>query len=278
MATTLDTLVAAGLEPVVAEIYLILIQNGELTVPKILENTSLSRASVYDALTLLVAQNYVEYRKQGRNAFYKPGHPNKLFELIEQKKRDVALLEGEVKETIQELTGTFNLALSKPGVRFFQGIEGIKEVLWDSLDAQGDVYTMGDLENFIKHSKSLNDEYVAEKKKRAEKKGVPLKQKKAITIDSPFNRSFLSSYDNRLTNTRLLKNWPNFSGATLIEIYDDRVSYTTFTDESLIGLIIQDKHIYNYQKSIFEYLWEQAVPIQAATPNTSASTSPAKVD
>src|SRR3990167_3866587 len=117
MATSTDTLIAAGMEPVVAEIYLVLIQNGELTVPQILEKTTLSRASVYDALTLLVAQDYVGYRKQGMHAFYKPGHPNKLFELIEQKKRDVALLEGEVKETVSSLIGTYNLTQHRPGVR-----------------------------------------------------------------------------------------------------------------------------------------------------------------
>ena len=263
MATSTDTLIAAGMEPVVAEIYLVLIQPGELTVPQILDNMALSRASVYDALTLLVAQDYVGYRKQGRHAFYKPGHPNKLFELIEQKKRETALLEGEVKETVRSLTGAYNLASNKPGVRFFEGIDGIKEVLWDSLDTKGEIYTMGDLEHFIKYLGPINETYIAERKKRQIKK-------KAVTVDSPFSRKFLSNYDNTLTETRLVKDIPGLFSHTIIELYDDRVSYTTFTSESLTGLIIQDKHIYDYQKSIFDYLWTKTVPAQAATDGSSS--------
>ena len=124
MPSIQETLETAGLEPIVAEIYLILVENGELTVPKVLEHTDLSRASIYDALAELLAKEYVEYRKEGRNAFYRPVHPNKLFGLIEDKKREVALLEGEMGETVSSLVGAYNLANNKPGVQYFEGDEG----------------------------------------------------------------------------------------------------------------------------------------------------------
>ncbi|PIR74808.1 MAG: hypothetical protein COU35_00270 [Candidatus Magasanikbacteria bacterium CG10_big_fil_rev_8_21_14_0_10_47_10] len=249
--TLQETLSAAGMEPVQAEIYLVLLQNGESTVPAILKHTDLSRASVYDALSVLLADSYVEYRKEGRNAYYTPVHPNKLFSLIEQKKRDVALLEGELTQTIDSLTGTYNLGMHKPGVRFFEGLDGIKEVLWDSLDAKDEILTMGDLETFIKHSKPVNDEYMKIRRERNIKK-------RALSGDSPFNRDFLAKYDSGLTYTRLLSSDHPLFHSTIVEIYNNKISYATFTQTSMIGVIIEDTNIANYHRSIFELLWQQA--------------------
>lgn len=256
-----DTLLKVGLEPTVIEVYLILIENGEMMVPQILAKTTLSRATVYDALPLLLAKDFIEYRKEGRVAYYKPAHPNKLLTLLEEKKREVALLEGEMKETVRSLTGTFNLALHKPGVRFYEGIEGIKEVLWDSLQTTGEIFTMGDLETFVKHSKPIHDEYLAERKKRNI-------AKKAIMVDSPFNREFLANYDFQLTAIRLMTDsLPIMFSSTIITIYNDRVSFVTFSNDSMVGLIVQEKFIHDCQKSIFDYLWNKSQPfrVQRAT-------------
>jgi sugar-specific transcriptional regulator TrmB len=127
--STLNTLVKAGLDEKKAQVYLILLEQGESTMPEILPHSSLSRATVYDILPELMAEEFVNYRKEGRTAYYSAVHPNKIFSLLEEKKRQMSLLEGEVDTTVQSLAGMFQLANSKPGVRFFEGPEGIEKAL-----------------------------------------------------------------------------------------------------------------------------------------------------
>ena len=97
---------------------------------------------IYEVLPELLAGGYVEYRKDGKVAYYKPVHPGKLLDLVNQKKRDVALLEDEMRTTIQSLAGKFNLAFNRPGVKFFEGVEGLKEIYRDTLREQKPIYAI----------------------------------------------------------------------------------------------------------------------------------------
>ena len=40
-----------------------------------------------------------------------------------------------------------------------------------------------------------------------------------------------------------------------ITIYDNKVSSVTFSDQGHVGLIIENKEIYETQKSVFEIAW-----------------------
>ncbi len=243
-----ETLLKVGMEPTVIEIYLILIENGEMTVPQILEKTQLSRATVYEALPVLLAQGFLEYRKVGRVAYYKPTHPSKLFSLLEERKREVALLEGEMGETIKSITGLYNLASSKPGVRFFEGMEGLREALFHSLSATETIYTFVNSDTAADYAKALDEEYIAERVKRGIKKQL-------IMPDTPSAREYIKNMNTNLTEAKLLdpQKYP-FQVAT--EVYDNTVSYLTAGKEHTVAVLIEHPAIAEYQKSVFRYFWD----------------------
>ena len=243
----LTTLEHAGFDGISAEIYLILVQNGEMSVPNILEYTNLSRASVYEALSELLVHDFVEYRKEGRNAYYTPAHPNRLFGLIEEKKRNFALLEEEMKQTIQTLTGTYNLVISKPGLRFFEGRDGFKEALDDTLTSQEPIYTFVNLDDVEKYVDDINKTYVSQRRA----KGV---EKRLLLLDTPGNREYIKKQGGSLSDTRFLpKEVVPFK--TGMQIYDGKISYFTLRKDNLIAVIIEDKDIYQMNRNLFEYLW-----------------------
>ena len=252
MSSIQETLQQAGFEPSVADIYVALIENGELSVPSIKEQVQLSRAAIYEGLNQLMAEDFVEYRKEGRNAFYKAAHPNKLFGLIEQKKREIALFEGEMKETIETLTGAYNVADHRPGVRFFDGKEGFGEALSDTLSAE-EIYTYIDLESVKKHAQEINKPYVEARRK----KGI---NKKLLILDTPENRAFMEQQGSELSDFRFLpKNMKPFK--TGMQIYKNRISYFTLREKNSIVVIIDDPDIYTMHKHMFEYLWDSAKTI-----------------
>lgn len=236
--------------------------------PEIQQKTQLSRASVYDSLTELLGLGFLEYRKEGRVAYYKLAHPNKLFDLIAEKKRDVQLFEQELGETVRAITGMYNLAQNKPGVRFFEGKDGIKEVTFDSLRSSGMIYTFADMDAAQKHAKDINTEYVA---KRIQKKIF----KKMIALDTPLARERYTKAPpaDKLLEVRLL---PAIASApqffqTGMQIYDNTISYSTLTDVLQVGVIIEDAHIAQMHRRLFEYIWGTLTPLPAeATPHPAS--------
>lgn len=248
MTTPIDTLTAAGMDPKAAEVYLVLINNGEQSVPQILEHTELSRASVYDVLPELLARGYVSYRKDGREAFYKPEHPNKLFDLLEQKKRDTSLLEEEMKETIRSLTGSFNLAIHKPGVRYFEGESGIREALFDTLTATSEIRTFINLATISNFSKKLNEDYVAERVKQK-------KEKRILFVNDTDNKKIFLSYHPEVTHSRLLPEKLRPFAANM-QIYDNKIGLFTIRNEHAIAIIFEDEQIAEMLRNIFDYTWE----------------------
>ena len=251
MTTLLDTLTKAGLEPSAAQIYLSLAENGEMSVPEILKKTSLSRAMVYQILPTLLFKGYVEYRKEGRNVFYKPVHPGKLHDLIEQKKRDTMLLENELGNTIKTLGGLYNLANNKPGVRFFEGLDGIKEMLNNTFinNTQKELRTFTDLAGYSDALGEWNASYYAPKRKEL---GIRLQ---GIVTNHPKALEFLKNYEaTDITEVLFIDNTV-FPLASEINIYEDQVSIITFSKVTPVGILINNKDIATTMKSIFQFAW-----------------------
>ncbi len=251
-----NTLTTAGFEPIVAEIYLILVNNGELTVPQILEHTELSRASVYEALPELLAGEYIEYRKEGRQAFYKPAHPNQLASLVEQKKRDVALLEGEMGETIRSLVGAYNLSSSKPGVRFFEGREGV----YEALDSLANDFTQDDekIFSFVKVKSSeqvveLNDAVAHFLQKRIEANV----HTSVLAIESPEAILLKEQDEKSMRETRLVpssNSFVDFPGGEIL-IYKNDICIVTAEGDTYLALIISSPGVSQMFKTLFLSEW-----------------------
>ncbi|MFH1946668.1 MAG: helix-turn-helix domain-containing protein [Candidatus Magasanikbacteria bacterium] len=257
MTSITDTLIKYGFEPSTADLYVILANNGEMTVPQMMEKFEFSRASVYDSLSQLLAQDFVEYRKEGRVAYYKPVHPNKLFGLIEQKKRDTTLLEEEMKDSIKTLIGVYNLSENKPGVRFFEGEEGFKEALYDSLEATETIYAYVDMDALQKYAGDVNREYV----KKRQENGI---HKRLLVLDTPEARQYLKKQGSKATEFRFLP--PNMKPfRTGMEIYDNKISYFTLRENNTVAVILEDRDIYRFHRHIFEALWEMVGNIKPKT-------------
>lgn len=242
-----NPLYTLGLEPSAIETYQALVSLGRSQAGTLMEKTGLSRQGIYDALMILMAKELVEYQKEGRNAWYTPVHPNKLYGLVEEQKQLTALKLREAEEGIRLLTAGFNLTAHKPGVRYFEGKEGVLEALQDSLTSHESIYTYADIEAIVEYIDAENKRYVVE---RDAKKIA----KKAIIADTPFARNYLKEYHKETTDIRLIGSTIKPFG-NVMQIYDNKISYITLTDKSLNAIIIQDPQIYQMHRMFFEYVW-----------------------
>ncbi len=245
-----QTLVQTGLTSDQAGVYETLVKTGPLPASLIPRRGGLqiSRPLVYKVLEQLMTEGLVEKKEEPQKvAIFAAAHPLKLKELIEKrlgraKQADIAL-----SGIVDKLTGDFNLAGGKPGIRFFEDKEGVREVMNDALTSKTDIYSYVDIDAVEREIPEISRDFA----KARRKLGL---RKKNIGVDTPENRKAIENYFADVTEERLIP-WPTQSFGTVMQIYDGKVSYFTLGDR-MIGVVIADKHIYEMHRSLFEFTWQ----------------------
>lgn len=249
-------LIHAGLSPEQALIYEYLIKNGPSPAGKISLKTPLKRGLVYKILEQLTKIGLVTKKDQpGKVADFEPAHPLKLKALAEKREEQAKLAQTALNEIIDQLTSDFKLTIGKPGVRFYEGLEGVKKVAFDNLNSKGEILAYVDMFNIEKYFSDINKKYVAVRERLAIKK-------RNLVNDTPENRKLLSEYHRNITDIRLmkLKNMP-MQFTSMLQIYDHKISYITMSAERMIGVIIDDKNIAEMHRQLYLYTWEFAEPL-----------------
>ena len=244
-----QSLQQSGLTKDQAAVYEILIQNGPQPARAVYQKSPLSRPLAYKVLDELIALGLVEKNDPpGKVSRFSAAHPLKLKEIADKRFEAAQGAKAAIEGTLGKLISDFNLQSGKPGVRFFEGLEGIKEVLDDSLTAKTEIYSYADLESIEKYISDINKKYVRDRERLNIKK-------KGIVLDTPFARTFLKNYAPGVTETKLIaRDMSAFH--TVMQIYDGKISYITLAEENLIGVIIADQRIYEMHRDLFLHLWD----------------------
>ena len=245
-----DILTQISLSPNEAVVYEYLLKNGESAAGQIIKNTPLKRGVIYNALDELINKSLSVKKSKNQIALFSPNHPDKLREYVDSREKEIAKAKNSLEANLPALISDFNLVSGKPGVRYFEGLKGVKKVLWDSLTTKGEILTYGNMEAIVTYIDKMNNKYVAER----DRLGI---KKRAIVLDSPFTREHLKNYHRQTTDMRFI-NHKKYNFSPIVEIYDNKVSYVTLTDDIKIGVIIEDKNINQLHKSLFEFTWKRA--------------------
>lgn len=253
-----DLFISSGLSENEAVIYEYLLKHGKVKAGEIIKNTDLKRGIVYLVLADLIRKNLVTEEKVGSKGSrgkaivseFSPNHPESLRSYLEEEEKRLKKAENNLESNFSALISDFNLTSGRPGVRYFEGLQGVKKVLWDTLTSKETLYSYSDIEAIVKYIDKVNLEYVKEREKREIKK-------KAILIDSPFARNYLGGYHTTITENKFV-DAKLFPFNSLMQIYDGKVAYVTLSEKNMIGVIIEDKNIYQMHKSLFEFTWLHA--------------------
>ena len=248
----IDQLAQSGLTRDQAALYGALLQKGSLSAREAALEAKIGRTLGYALLDQLAGMGLVTKAKEkGSVARFSPVHPSALQDRIESQQKNAERAALTLKSVLPDLSSLYNLATGRPGIRFYEGREGVKEVLYDSLTSKETIYTYADMETVDGYVGDINDEYVRTRLK----KGIA---KKLLLPDTPAARAEIMQ-SNELTEIRFIQNQdaPPFHAA--MEIYDGKVSYVTFTKDILMGTIISDPAIYSLHRFLFEEQWKKAL-------------------
>lgn len=231
-----------GFDEKEAQLYLCLLELGESNLAQISKKSNIKRTTCYDIIESLKKRGLIAVITKKKRAYYIAEDPRKMGQYLDEKKH---LLAG----MLPQLLSVTNLIDKKPKIRYFEGIEGIKDVYRDTLNYPRQetlAWVSDDAVSYFDINWLWNF-YVL---RRVDNKIW----QRSIAPDVPSLRN-VKTYDQKhLRQTRLIspKDFPfqveiNLYGGTNIGI---------MSFQEKIGLIIESKKIYTTLKSIFEAHWK----------------------
>lgn len=232
-----------GLNEKEAKVYLAALELGEANIQQIARKSGVRRTTLYDVLESLRGKGLVGNLTKNNKTVYYSQTPQKLENEI-QGKREV------LKEVMSELMSLANRIERKPKIRFYEGMDGIKEVYLDTLQYAGQELlawvSPKALGAFDKQF--LNKIYLP---KRLQKKI----RVRAIAPDAPEMQKYKELDQESLRQTKLISG-ARFPIEVEINLYGgNKIAIMAF--EEKISLIIESRKIFNTLKSIFEMNWEK---------------------
>ena len=247
----LNELIQFGLTKSQAKVLDFLLENGENKVRDITKAVRHPRGVVYSTLEELIKLELVEKTEKDKEiSKFRATHPRNIEKILEEKEKAIKQNKKIFSEVLPMLSSSFNLTISKPGVKFYEGEEGLRKILFDTLSSKTEILTFLNEEEISKEEKfnKINEEYVA----RREKKGIV---KKVII----FGEKKLDENDEEYQKVTQVKyaSGEKSPFKSIFQIYDSKVSFQIVDGEKLISVLIEDKNIYEMQKTFFEILWNK---------------------
>ena len=261
----ISSLQLAGLTPEQAEIYQVLLKNGPLPAGKIHQKTPYKRGLVYKLLDSMVGSGVVIKRTDlAKIAIFEPAHPLKLKELAETKEKEAKQAQSALTGIIDQMTSEYNLVSGKPGVQFFEGIEGIQKAYEQILLNARQIKIFAS--NIDRNNPQLNV-LIEEQTKKQKRLGITTKAIGSLS-DNLLSKQEVQNLQELNIELRRL---PNFELPSQIIIFKDRVAISALTPE-LVTTIIQNSAISQTLELLFDTFWSIASKDSSLSPQSLSET------
>ena len=225
-----------------AEVYLAVLQLGKATVMQIAKKARNKRPTTYDILEDLLAQNLVTQTFEGKKRYFVAEDPSNLKQII-------AKQEAKIDQLLPELSSLYNLTPHKPKIRYYEGVEGVRQIYEEYLKAnQKTIYYFGSVKDEIE---LLGKEYMKDWVKRRIKQGIKIKairfKEKELPIKE-FKHGKQYLRDLRFFPFEIKEPFNN------IVIFNNKVAITSSRKESY-GVIIESAELATSMKYIWQVVW-----------------------
>jgi len=244
----LTTLRGIGFSANDATVYLSALELGPSSIWDISLKSGLQRSTCYSILEELVLKGSCSKSNDGRRALYSVASPKRL--MLAARTRFERL-----ERSVSELDALASKSSAKPIMRFYEGLEGVREVYLSCLDVpQGTtVLYMGSDEITEQNYPEILQEYMAVR----QAKQIPIR---VIFEDTPANRRIGPDDMTQLRATRYLKT-EAFHPVIETQICGDMVAYVSHNAQTPFAYVIENAAFAEQERQKFELLWGVAATL-----------------
>lgn len=229
-----------GFDDKEAIVYLACLELNSAPNTQIAKKTHLNRITNYEILKRLESKGVITSFKKRHAKNFIAIDPRIL---IKQAKEKILLAE----KSLPELLSISNKLVKKPKIYFFEGIDGIKTIYEDSLNARTGILTFtnpNDLYYFL--GRKYMENYVKERARRNIKV-------KGLAPDDEAGKEAKDIGNIVLRDTKLFPK-EKYQIQNEIMIYDDKIA--VFSGKDKIGLIIENEALSSTFRNIWQMNWD----------------------
>ena len=240
----LNSLKELGLKEKEASVYLASLALGATTILKLSKQSEVSRTTIYEVIDALEKKGLMKKEIKGLKTLYAPEHPERLENTLEVKR-------NLLQKVLPELEGKYHLKSTESAIKYYEGLNAIKNVYNDllkDLKIHDFYYAISN----IKEWQELDEDFFLKNhvEKRAEK-GI---ETKLLFTDSDLAQKRKQTERNYNEEIKLLPKDSNIHVDIVITPYK-LVMFQLH--EPLVALVIENKTMINTQKALFEILWNK---------------------
>ena len=246
-----------GLETEIADIYLALHAHGPQSMSELSRNSRVERTRLYRLIDKLLESNLIEVESHYKRGIIKAAPIANLHILISQKEQELKSLQDELG-LIEQVLGRNSLSSPATRVQFYQGAQGIRQMLWNELQAKTEV---------VSFAYRILDEATG---RAFMERWAAAFEERNISERLLINDEFVDSWREnkpKVANQRRIggityhhipeKTFKITHSAT---IYDDITAYFHWKDNEVFGVEIYNKEIADTQRQFFELVWAASQP------------------
>ncbi|OGI25584.1 MAG: hypothetical protein A3J76_05920 [Candidatus Moranbacteria bacterium RBG_13_45_13] len=223
-----------------ADVYLACLELGSATVIEIAKKAGIKRTTGYDILMDLIQRGLVSETSKGKRRLFVGEDPEKI-------KKDLQRKESLISEILPLLKSVYNVRGAKPKIRFYEGVEGLKEVYSDTLKYSGEILAFAS-EDVMKVLGSWIENYISARAR----KGI---QYRGIIPQTDFIQKEITPKNQQHLRTLKMIDPKKYPFSIEVNIYGhSKVSLMSSREQ--LGLVIESTEIYNTMKLIFELIWD----------------------
>lgn len=245
----INELTKFGLSIKEAKIYIALLELGAVPVSRIASKSSINRSTSYVILDQLSKSGLVSISEKSGVKLYSAASPDRLIQLAELSVKKYTELAGVARKIQPELKSLYTGTGPKPKFQFFEGVEGLKTVLDDSLTAKEVIRTFSSV-------KSMHDvipDYFPDYYQRMLIKNI---KAKTIFPDTPDKRAKIVRDLEEMRESSLVPA-DKYGFTPEISIYDNKLIFISLVEK--FAVLIESVEIADALKKIFELAWSEAL-------------------
>lgn len=251
-----ELLASFGLSSQEQEVYVALLKQTPATPLVLARATGINRTTLYRLLEALSEKGLIEEVVNYKSKSYRAAPPKQLDLLIMKKEAEVENLREELPKLVSTLNQVSPPPSSPTRVLYFKGIQGLRQLLYNTLRAKDEVigYGYGSWNDGVgkRFAEKLRQEYV----------DLHIKARELLNVVDPTGSfSSVSGYVNGVYRSRTIS--PNKLRITHdTYIYNGVFAFYHAIGGQLFGVEIHNEAIAATQKQIFEILWKLAKSIK----------------
>lgn len=235
-------------------LYMSCLSSGPETIQKLAKRIGRNRTTVYSEVEQLLKKGFLFETRKEKKRYIGAENPSVLYSLLQQRENELAVLKNNVGYAVDLLNSIKPSNVGVPVVKLYEGVDGFKKMLEETLSAKGEVLVFTYVKLF---SELLDPDYLEKYFQKRSVKGI---HTRLIFPPCEFANRVNAKADEYKIQVRLMPEDIEWKAG--IFSWNDCIAIQSFTEEKFTCTVIENKDIAHfYRKIIFELIWNQTKTI-----------------